>query len=144
MQMLPVDQKKYPKLKYYVSVNLPQIIKVPAVVQAMREIGSLKRVQFLSAIAWGKGPTIKIAPLAGEYGEFTPFIKSNEIRIQTAMVEEFEKTGSKKATRAGTVYLVGVTLMHELVHWGDDQTGKDRPGEEGEEFEKAVYRAVIN
>ena len=42
------------------------------------------------------------------------------------------------------VYLVGVTILHELTHWGDDQDGVDRPGEEGEEFEIKVYGKVIN
>jgi len=35
---------------------------------------------------------------------------------------------------------LGVTLLYELVHWD----GIDRPGEEGEEFERLVYGSVIH
>jgi hypothetical protein len=34
-------------------------------------------------------------------------------------------------------------LLHELVHWGDDQDGVDRPGEEGKEFERRAYGTAI-
>lgn len=60
------------------------------------------------------------------------------------MVDEFEAGKGKRVARAGDVYLVGVTLLHELVHWGDDQDGIDRPGAEGEEFERLIYGSVIH
>lgn len=71
-------------------------------------------------------------------GEFTPNSKSNELRISKSLVDEFEKSaGAAKITR-----LVGATILHELVHWGDDQDGKDIPGEEGNLFEtEALFHA---
>ena len=39
--------------------------------------------------------------------------------------------------------LLGATILHELAHWGDDQDGKDIPGEEGNMFETAAYGRVI-
>jgi len=143
MKMSPADQTKYPKLKQYASKSIPEVIKVPSIVHAMNKVGQLKRQRFKTAITWGQGPLLKITPLVGAYGEFTPNTGSNEIRIQTQIVEDFEKGRGVKKSRAGKVYLVGVTLLHELVHWGDDQDGADRPGEEGEEFEKLVYGWVI-
>ena len=41
------------------------------------------------------------------------------------------------------VYLVGVTLLHELAHWADDQDGVDTSGEEGELYEKDVYGKLV-
>jgi len=47
------------------------------------------------------------------------------------------------------VYLVGVTILHELTHWADAQDGVDDavPGdpsnEEGEAYEKGVYGEVL-
>jgi hypothetical protein len=38
--------------------------------------------------------------------------------------------------------MVGVILLHELVHWADDQDGVDTVGEEGFSFEDAVYGGV--
>ena len=39
--------------------------------------------------------------------------------------------------------LMEATLLHELVHWGDWQDGKDQDGEEGNLFEIAAYGEVL-
>lgn len=88
-------------------------------------------------------PYIKIVNLTGALGEFTPGIKSNEIRLHTQVALDFEAGKGIRKARVGNVYLVGVTLLHELIHWCDDQDGIDRPGEEGEEFENLVYGRVV-
>ena len=93
---------------------------------------------------WGQQPTVVVRVLPNAHGEFTPNIGSNEIRLNRATVIEFENGGGIRKARKGNVYLIGVTLIHELVHWCDDQDGIDYPGEEGEEFEKMVYGKVIN
>jgi len=144
MKMISVDIKAYPKLAHYVKNDLHKVIDVPSIVSAMNKIAQLNRAKLKIALSWNSGPTIKIAPLVGAYGEFTPNTKSNEIRIQEKMVREFEAGRGKRVSRAGNVYLVGVTLLHELVHWGDDQDGIDRPGEEGSEFERLIYGSVIH
>lgn len=138
-----VDIGRYPKFAYYVKNDIPKIIEVKAIIKAMQDIGQINRATLKRAVKWNVGPTIKVTILAGAYGEFTPGIGSNEIRIEKTIIEDFEAGRGKKAARAGNVYLVGVTLLHELVHWGDDQDGIDRPGEEGEEFESRVYGNVI-
>lgn len=144
MKLTLTDQKAFPAFAYYVRVNIPQVICVPAIVSAMDRIGQLNKAKLTQALKWGNGPSIKITKLVGAIGEFTPDIGSNEIRIETAIVKEFEGGKGRRVAKAGNVFLVGVTLLHELVHWGDDQDGVDRPGEEGEEFEKLVYGKVIN
>jgi len=144
MKMSQADIKKYPKLAYYVRVNIPEVIKVPSIVNAFKTIGGIDRITLRTALTWGSGPTIKITTLVNAIGEFTPDIHSQEIRISRQIVEEFEAGRGKRVARAGNVYLVGVTLLHELIHWADDQDGIDRPGEEGEEFERAIYGSVIN
>jgi len=144
MRMLNSDIKKYPKLSYYVKVNMPQVLNVSSLVNAMNKIGNINRTQLREALSWGRGPQIKITKLASAYGEFSPNSKSNELRIDTDLVKDFEKGKGTKVARAGNVYLVGVTLLHELIHWGDDQNGIDRKGEEGSEFERLVYGRVIN
>ena len=143
MKMSKTDIRKYPKLAYYVKVNLPQVVHVPAIVQALKKIANLNDVKLRDALIWGKGPQIKVTYLVDAYGEFSPNQQSNEIRIDTSLVTDFEKGRGKRMARAGSVYLVGITLLHELTHWGDDQNGIDRPGEEGEEFEKLVYGKLL-
>jgi len=144
MRMLPADVTRYPKLAFYVRINLPQVMSVPAVVNEMNRIANLNRTQLRNALTWGRGPQIKVTNLIGAVGEFSPGIRSNEIRIDTGLVTDFENGLGRRVARAGNVYLVGITLLHELVHWGDDQNGIDRPGEEGEEFERSIYGSIIN
>ena len=143
MKMAALDIKKYPKLAYYVRVNVPDVINVATIVGAFKKIGGINRATLKNALAWNHGPSIKITPLVGEFGEFTPDEHSNEIRIDQSMVEDFEKGKGRRVVHAGNVYLVGVTLLHELTHWADDQDGIDRAGEEGEEFERAMYGHVV-
>jgi len=137
------DIKSYPKLAYYVKNDMPKIIDVPSIVLAMSKVGQINKPKLRLALSWGSGPTIRIVGLIDAYGEFTPDKQSNEIRIDTKLVKEFESGKGKRAVRAGHVFLVGVTLLHELVHWGDDKDGIDRPGEEGAEFENMTYGSVV-
>lgn len=143
MQMSAGDQKKYPKMKQYVKDALPQVVNVPIIVSAMDKIGQINKSRLKQVLTWGQGPMLKVTVLNGAYGEFTPDINSNEIRLDENMVKEFEAGRGMVNARAGRVYLLGVTILHELVHWGDDQDGIDRPGEEGEEFERMVYGSVL-
>ncbi len=153
MQMKNADLVRYSKFAYYVRVNLPQVADVPAIVQAFQKYGQINRTTLKRALKWGQGPEIKITQLKDDegndlYGEFTPDINSNEIRIDTDVVEEFEAGRGILKTKSGKdVYLAGVTLLHELIHWADDQDGIDWKGgvddEEGAQFERDVYGQVI-
>lgn len=143
MKMSAADQLSFPKLKQYVQKSLPSVADVPIIRSAFLEIGQLNHSKLKQALAWGNEPTLKVTKLTGAVGEFTPDTGSNEIRLDTDMVREFENGGGWRNARAGRVLLVGVTILHELIHWGDDQDGVDRPGEEGEEFERRVYGKVI-
>jgi hypothetical protein len=143
MQMTAADQRAYPKLKYYVKNSLPQVVDVPAIVNAMRKIGQLTKSDLQKAVQWGSGPMLKIVTMS-DLGQFSPGIGSSELRLQKAMVEEFEAgNGTRKTAKNRDVFLVGVTILHELVHYGDDQDSIDHPDEEGEVFERMVYGAVI-
>ncbi|HFE47841.1 MAG TPA: hypothetical protein ENJ21_00840 [Chromatiaceae bacterium] len=145
MKMTHADITRYRKFAYYVRHDIPEIIHVRSIVAAMQEIGQLDRASLQRAVRWNQGPDIKITPLADAYGEFTPDIGSNEIRIDKSVVEDFEAGRGVRQTSSGrNVYLAGVTLLHELVHWGDDKDGIDRPGEEGAEFERRVYGMIID
>jgi hypothetical protein len=116
---------------------------VREIVAAFNKIGGVSKKTIENALRWYHGPEIKVTALYGAYGEFTPDSKSNEIRVDAKVVQDFEAGKSQRVARAGGVYLLGVTLLHELIHWADDQDGVDRPGEEGEQFEKLMYGNVI-
>ncbi len=144
-----VDQTRYPKFTRYVRNSLPSIANVAAMRRAFLRYAQMNRTTLQRALAWGNQPTLNITALASpagtfRNGEFTPNTGSNEIRLNRILVTAYENgTPANMAytTNAAGTQLprVGVTILHELVHWGDDQDGIDYPGEEGELFETAVY-----
>ena len=150
MKLTTDDQKRFPKLKQYMRDSLPKVVDVPIIVKAMEDIGQINKSRLRQVLKFGDGPNVTVVNdlrnSDGDrvFGLFKPNIGSNEIKIDEDMVKEFEAGRGLRTARAGKVYLVGVTLLHELIHWGDDQDGVDREGEEGEEFEERVYGSVIN
>lgn len=146
MQMTKDDIKKYPKLYQYVSCQIPLVANVGVIVNAIKKLaGTIDRSTITNALQWGKGPMLKIVDFPkGLYGEFSPGVRSNELRLSKAMVEKFEKgKGLVTAPNGKKVYLVGVTILHELTHWADDQDGVDTLGEEGNQFESLVYGGFV-
>jgi len=143
--MYKSDIENYPKLYQYVSVKIPEVAKIDVIIKQIQKFsGDIALSRIKDALIWGKGPKLNVLDLDGAFGEFSPGIGSNELRIDSDMVEEFEAGKGLRRTPTGKmVYLVGVTILHELTHWADDQDGVDTEGEEGEHFENAVYGGVI-
>lgn len=142
MKMFPAEAISYPRFAAYVKDALPMVVNSAVIIRAMEEIGQLNRAKLITALSWGSNPQIKVVHMPGKDGEFSPDIGSNEIRISRSLVQAYEDGNVVQMAPDGTTPLVGVTLLHELVHWGDDQDGIDRPGEEGDEFERAVWGAA--
>lgn len=145
MKMTHQDQVKYPKFTRYVRYSLPTVVDVKSIVAAFQKYGQIDRATLKRALEWGNEPHITIKVLVGAVGEFNASVDSNEINIHDGIVQEFEGGhGLRKTKYNKQVYLVGVTLLHELVHWADNIDGIDFPDEEGEQFEKDVYGQIIN
>lgn len=142
MRMSLADQKAYPKLTAYVKHELPTVVHVPSIVRVMKRVGQLNSTMLRKALSWGTNPDLSVQPLVDAFGKFTP--GTHELRIDKPMVEEFEAGRGRRVARAGGVYLVGVTILHELVHWGDDQDRTHNPSEAGETFETLIYGGVID
>jgi hypothetical protein len=144
MQMSGGDINTYKKFHQYVSVAIPEVAKIDVIIKSIQKFsGTISMAKIKEALEWGKGPMIKIVVM-DDYGQFSPGQGSQEIRLQKAMIEDFEKgKGLRKTTSGKLVYLAGVTILHELTHWADDQDGVDTEGEEGEHFERAIYGKII-
>lgn len=136
MKLTKADEKAYPKLLHYVKNDLPKVMKIPKIVRALGKYGQIRKRTLSGVLKYGTEPTIKVTPLVSACGEFTPNIKSNELRLHKSLVEKFEASRGDKML----LMTVGATILHELAHWADDQDSKDYPGEEGELFEKKVYK----
>ena len=158
MRMTEETIKKFPKLHYYVRVDMPKVATVNAIISEIQKQAGISppgvkakktitEKQIKDALAWGKGPVVTVVPnlvCAGvkAYGCFSS--GKDELRIDEKMVKEFEAGKGKVKTKSGKlVYLVGATLLHELTHWADDFDKIDNPVEEGNAYEKAVYGKVL-
>jgi Metallopeptidase toxin 3 len=142
MQLSKQDIKDYPKFARYVSLSMPEVANVSVIVSKIKELaGTITTEKIKESLVWGKGPMVTVADLPDDTnGEFTPDIKSNEIRINRKRVKQFEDGKGLEKTKWGKlVYVVGTILLHELTHWADDQDGVDTAGEEGKMFEEAIY-----
>ena len=71
--------------------------------------------------------------------QLSPTPGNNVIDVREKIFKDFEAGRGQLAARAGRVPALGVNILHEMVHWGDNRDGVDRPGEEGDEFEMLVY-----
>lgn len=134
------DQNRFPKSTRYIRYALPKVINVPQIVRAVNKTGQLNRAQFQQALAWGNHPTISIVAGLGSCAAFTPTPGNNVIEIRESIFHDFEAGRGYLQTKTGKrVQALGVNILHEMVHWGDNKDGIDRLGEEGEEFEMLVY-----
>ena len=145
MIMARSDQTTFPKFTKYVRFSLPTVVDVRSIVAAFAKYGQIDRATLKRALAWGNEPHVTVKEFAGAIGLFDASVDPNEINIHTRIVREFEDGhGLRKTKWNKNVFLVGVTLLHELVHWADNLDGVDFPDEEGEQFETDVYGMVIN
>ncbi len=135
MKLSKADEKKYPKLYFYLKTDIPKLSRHPTISKALSKYGQIKRTSLHLVLKYGSGPIVRVTTLVRACGEFTPNVKSNEFRLHKSLVEKFEKSSGDRIL----LKTLGATILHELTHWGDDQDGIDYPGEEGELFEKHVY-----
>lgn len=145
--MDPQDIKDHRKLYYYVSTNIPQVREMPFIINALKKFsGNASENAIKEALLWNKDPLIQLVPnliCAGDEAVGCYAVNSNIIRVEQAVVDEFEAgKGLRRTTYGKLVYLVGVTLLHELCHWANDGTGEEDLTHE--KFEQALYGGIVN
>lgn len=157
MRMLPADIRRFPRFHYYVSTNLPAVAEVRSIIDVMLELAvegqgagaGATREQIEDALVWNQGPLIRIVANLQSGGErvnglYDP-TDPEVIQVDEERVTNFERRRNHRGVTAQgrLVFLVGVTLLHELTHWLDNRDGLDNPLEEGDEFETRVYGQFV-
>ena len=134
--------KKYPRLANYLKHGIQGITSNARIMSGLKKFGQLTATNVANDVRWGKGPKIVVQSLVGSNGQFRPNIGSNILTIDKGIIEQLENaliSGSDEA-----LLLVASTILHEYVHYGDDQDEIDYPGEEGQKFEEFVYGLDID
>jgi zincin-like metallopeptidase toxin 3 of polymorphic toxin system len=151
MRLSADDQTSFPQLTEYLRNAFPRLTSNGVIVFNLRKFGNLSDAQARHALMWGTDPLVSIVDLdAGQCGipqAFGCTNDSTEIQIDDDLVAEFESGGSAnlRLTKFGHyVYLAGVTLLHEMCHWGNFLNGVAETTDAGDAFESAVYGGPVN
>lgn len=139
------DQSKYPRFTTMVK-NLRDFVKNDRkVLESLIQWTGLSEQEVLSKLEFGKGPQIAIKQLSSssEYAYFKGIENPNLVNINASWVAGLE-SANLLSTQQSTAFLLGVTLLHEFVHYSRFESGLDRNYEYGIQFEKDAFGVIIN
>ena len=151
MHLSDADRRAYPRLYQYLRYSMPHVADVGVIVRNMQTYGHLNQREFADALTWGEPPLVKVVDLSGGSCAGVPAYgctrNSTEIELDRATVLDFERDpngrGSGRTASGRKVYIVGVTFLHELCHWGHNVKGLAETGHSGLIFERKTYGQVI-
>ncbi len=143
MNLSKANQAKFPKSTRYLKKVLPSVGHMPVIVKAMKKTGQLDQAQFQLALTWGTNPMIQPVPGLVACASFTHTPGNHMIKLREKIFSDFEAGKGNLVAAAGNVPALGLNILHEMVHWGDNRDGVLRAGEAGDEFEMLVYRANL-
>ncbi|UGU16389.1 hypothetical protein LS482_00635 [Sinomicrobium kalidii] len=137
---------RYPKLTEYLKNQLPKVANISRIVYAINHFTKLPISEIKRDLQWGSGPTLVIMQLDNYRETSSPdtaglFDKNNpdNIYLDVDFVEQLENKTTDQMKEDALLFFLGSTILHEYVHYGDYYNGFEYPGEEGIQFEYAVY-----
>jgi hypothetical protein len=150
MRLTADDQSSFPQLTEYLRHAFPRLTSNAVIVFNLNRFGSLSAAQARHALMWGTDPLVSIVDLsAGQCGIPSAdgcTSDATHIEIDDDIVAEFETGGNanlRLAPNGHFVYLAGVTMLHEMCHWGNFLNGVAEATDTGTQFETAVYGGVV-
>lgn len=153
MKLDEADIKKYPKFAQYVRHQIPLLKTNKSIIYNLKTNGSLDEKQIQNALTWGNEPRIVVTDLSSgqckvpaAYG-CTRNTNLTQIEVDQTTVQQFEdspyKLGTGQTASKANVFIVGVTILHELCHLGNFKKSVKEKSEAGEAFEKGAYGKVV-
>jgi hypothetical protein len=137
---------QYPKLTEYLKNQLPTIKDNSTIVNAIKKYTDQSTEQIRKDLQWGYGPVIKIQQIGMRYGLFRKNLEPNSLYLDVDLVNQLESTTPGTSLADAFAFLMGVTVLHEYVHYGDYNYNGDHwqyPQEEGLLFEIDVYGQTV-
>lgn len=135
----------YPKF-YAMVKNLKKfVVDHPKVFSALQTYSGLSKQQIIDNLTFGNGPTVKVVELPnGVYGRFNSSISKKIIRVNAIFVRGLEQS-ILASTQEATAFLLGVTILHELVHLGRYKLNlSEGEYDFGYGFERDAFGVTVN
>lgn len=141
VHMYPEDESNYPNLMLYASSELSDVWKNVEIWEAFRKWGQFdNETDAKRAInQWTDSPFMKVKPLGRINGRFDTD-NPDQILLASEVACLYEKFHHLSDIRD----LVESTILHELVHWGDNFDGNHQMPEAGKSFEIEAYGDDVN
>lgn len=140
--------KLYPKLTEYLKNQLPKIADNQFIVDKLVLYGDLNETQVKNRLKWGQGPTIEIVQLGVDSNGNELHAKFNgnnpdTIFLDIDLVNDLENSNDGSEYADGLTFLVGVSVLHEFVHYSEYTDETWNSPESGNLFEIATYGQII-
>ncbi|MFZ1666531.1 MAG: RHS repeat-associated core domain-containing protein [Flavobacteriales bacterium] len=142
------EQQKSKMFTAYLKKGIAEVLKSDVVMNALMKQSQLSRAQIIEVFKWDSGPSVEIVKRDGPFdvqwdGNYTGG-KNGTIQINESLINQLN-SASDEDKQAALLYVVS-TLLHETVHYGDNQDGDIEDNqdwqrqEKGKLFESEAYR----
>ncbi|WP_162623306.1 hypothetical protein [Confluentibacter sediminis] len=137
---------QYPKLTEYLKIQLPTIKNNQFIINKIVQYGDLGQSEVKKHLEWGNGPIIEVVQLnnfctgcdSDTYGLFKGN-NPNTLYIDLDLVNDLENSTTGSQLANSFAFLIGVTILHEYVHYSEYTDGAWNNPESGILFENDVY-----
>ena len=141
MQVSQRMWEHFPELCKWIEHEIPKVRNKEKVWAAFMKYSELSAKHALRAVEFSPHPLLDFKVMTNANGKYNGKKEPNVIYIDRGICRRFENKDSKEPKMH---LLLESTILHELVHWGDAQDGRDQDGEEGKKFEQAAYGKDID
>lgn len=133
------DKAKSKLFTAYLRTGVTEVLKSNVLMGALMKHSQLSREQIETALTWNNGPTVEIIKKQeGDVmwdGNYTGG-KDGRIQIDERLIDILN-SASAEDRQAALLYVVS-TLLHETVHYGDNQDGNIEDNKEAEYQEREI------
>jgi hypothetical protein len=113
-------EAQYPIFSNYITTELMKQRHDALIIEGMQLYGQLSKDAFVRALTPGELPKIAVADLDTAAGIFYTGMP-DWIGVHVRWVERFEKGEMYRlpCKSGGSILVMGLVILHELIHWGD-------------------------
>ena len=125
------NAKRYPKLNAYLYNEIGQITNNQHIMKHLIKYSEQSEDQIKRDFEYGKGPYINVFKFKDNAcGYFDASESKSTLNLDSDYVSRLETSSNLNSEIA--LFIIGVTILHEYVHYGDAKDGVHQEIEEGD------------